>query len=423
MRFRKKIWLDNILGTLFIFLLMGLIFRVSQFGIFDAFDPIGKALDDMEMTDLVFSQIREDPEIDTNVVIVNISHLPRGGIGQQLNIINHFEPKVVGMDTFFGAPHEDDPVGDSILSNAIANTKNLVMVTKLLQSDSLAAISLGEDVYDSMEFSDPMFIINANMAFANLDTEAKFQEDYKACRSLPSARMVKDKQYSAFAVKMAELFDKDKADKFLQRNNDWEIINFRGNVVDYYGRTNYPTSYYALDWYQVLDTAFLPELIKDKIVIFGYLGDDFSDTSWDDKFFTPLNKNFAGKANPDMYGVTIHANVVSMILKEDYIETISEANGGIIAFLVCFLNVIFFSWIYRRLPRWYDGLTKLFQVMELAVLLFLMVMLFDWFSFKLNLTITFAAVALAGDSLEVYYGVVKNLFTKESRKQLFTIQR
>ena len=33
-----------------------------------------------------------------------------------------------------------------------------------------------------------------------------------------------------------------------------------------------------------------------------------------------------------------------------------------------------------------------------------------------------AAVAVVGDSLEVYNGVVKNLFTKEGRKELFKVK-
>ena len=65
---RRRIWLDNILGTVFIFALMGLLFGAAQFKIFDAFDPIGEALNDMELTDIVFSQLREDPLVDTNIV-------------------------------------------------------------------------------------------------------------------------------------------------------------------------------------------------------------------------------------------------------------------------------------------------------------------------------------------------------------------
>jgi hypothetical protein len=37
----------------------------------------------------------------------------------------------------------------------------------------------------------------------------------------------------------------------------------------------------------------------------------------------------------------------------------------------------------------------------------------------MELGLAFFAIALSGDSLEVYHGVVKNSFTKEGRRSLF----
>jgi hypothetical protein len=97
----------------------------------------------------------------------------------------------------------------------------------------------------------------------------------------------------------------------------------------------------------------------------------------------------------------------------------SERAGIMIGALLCLLNVIGFSLIYRLLPRWYDGLTKSIQLIEALILLLVVVMVFHFFSYKLNLTLGIIAVLFAGDSLEVYYGVLKNLFSKEQRRLLF----
>lgn len=420
----RKFWLDCVFGTLFIFGIMWMFFNISQFGIFDAFDPVGEALDDMEMTDVAFSKLREDPMPDTNIVMVNIGEIPRAKIAEQIAIINKYDPAVVGFDAFL-AFRSDDTLGDLALSNAMAEVKNLVMVTKLLQTDSIARLGEGLDVYDSLEMSHPIFVKNAHLAFANLDTEAANQEDFKTCRAFPPKRLVNDKEHVAFGVKLAELYQPEKAQKLLSRDKPFEIINYRGNLVDFFGRTGYPNMFYALDVEDVLSENFVPEMIKGKIVIFGYMGRDFFDTSWDDKFFTPLNKDYAGKTNPDMYGPVVHANIVSMILKEDYVNELTdkEGIGVLVAIIICFLNITLFSYIYRVLPPWYDGITKLIQLAEIMLIVFLMVIVFSEYSFKLNLVITLAAIALAGDGLEVYYGVVKNLFKKESRKQLFTIRQ
>ena len=409
----RKFWIDTVLCTLFIFGLMWLFFNVSQFQIFDAFDPIGDALDDMEMTDIAFSQLRDDPEPDTNIVIVNIGMLSRNQIARQLQIINKYDPKVIGFDSFFVGQREDT-LSDLFLSGTFADVENLVMVTKLLQTDSLSKASAGADLYDSLELSHPMFLANAHLAFANLDTDAEQQDDFKTCRAFPTVREVNGEKHVAFAAKIAELYAAAQASKLYERGNPTEIINYRGNVVDFFGRTEYPNMFYALDAEDVLTENFVPEMIKGKIVLFGFLGKDFFDTSWDDKFFTPLNKNYAGKANPDMYGVVVHANIISMILKQDYVNELTDKKGwGVLAaILICFLNVLLFTYIYITIPDWYDGATKLIQVIEIVLIIFLMVLVFSEYSFKLNLVITLAAIALAGDSLEVYHGVLKNLFNK-----------
>jgi hypothetical protein len=46
-------------------------------------------------------------------------------------------------------------------------------------------------------------------------------------------------------------------------------------------------------------------------------------------------------------------------------------------------------------------------------------LIFHWFSYEIDLTVGIVAVLLAGDLIEVYNGVLKNLFDKEQRQLLF----
>jgi CHASE2 domain-containing sensor protein len=416
---KRTFWTDCILGTAFIFGLMWAIFNISQFEIFDAFDPIGEALSDFESSDIAFSQIRDPEEVHANedIVIVNISKpylVNRARLAQMVNNINKYEPKVIGIDMFFEHP-KPDTLGDLALAEAYSKVKNLVMVTKF-QENLETATNTWEII------SNPMFISNAHLGFANLNTEAAKQEDFKVCRSFPPSRVVDGEEAMAFAVQIANLVDPEKAQNFLKRNNEWETINYKGNIPDYHQATRFGGKFAFLDWDDALEENFDPMMIKDKIIIFGETGENFFDTSWDDKFFTPLNNNYAGKTNPDMYGVVIHANIVGMILDEDPINEMPEWLDALLGIILCFVNIVVFSWVYRRLPRWYDGITKLIQLMELMVLFFIIIYLFAEYSFKVNLTFGLAAVALAGDGLEVFYGVVMNLFNRERRRQLFTIR-
>ena len=173
----------------------------------------------------------------------------------------------------------------------------------------------------------------------------------------------------------------------------------------------------------VFTENFTPELIKDKILIMGYLGEDLSDPSWADKFFTPLNSKIAGRANPDMFGVVVHANIASMVLYDMPVNNMGEFWGILIAIIVCFLNVVAFSWIYYNLSRWYDGITKMIQLIEVLIITLMVVLVFSAYSLRLNMTVTIFAVLLVSDSLEIYFGVIKNLFNRDERRRLFKLQR
>jgi CHASE2 domain-containing sensor protein len=415
----RNFWTDCVLATAFVFLAMWGLVGLTQLNVFNAFDPIGEALADVELTDYVFSRLREDPEVDQNIVVVNIGNLSRAEIAEEIKIISQHKPKVIGIDSFFGCPTElrdtvncpklRDVMGNLLLSNAIQEAGNVVLVTKVLQRDSL----LPADAFDSLRRSDDVFSDHAiREGYANLDTDAEFQDDVKTCRLFNPKIDVNGKPNYAFAVEMAMEYDSIKTLKFLGRNNYTEVINYRGNVYDIYGTTNYPQMFYTLDVEDVTSGNFVPEMIKDKIVIFGYLGEYLGDPSWDDKFYTPLNKKLAGKANPDMFGAVVHANIVSMILNEDYVNQMAQWQEVMMAIVLCLLNVALFSLINNHLPLWYDGITKLLQLIQLLLYTILMVMIFHWYSFKLNVTLTLAAVALVGDVYEVYMSVIKNIYFK-----------
>lgn len=428
----KRLLLHSTLATIFVFLVLGAVYKVSQLSIFNAFDPIGQAVSDMELTDVTFSKLRDEPSIDTTIVIVNVGNLSRSEIAQEIMNINQFHPKMIGIDAFFDCPgglrdsvdcpQANDVMGNTLLRMAIAGADNVVMVTKLLQTDSLLKANGGDaDIYDSLEHTDDYIRGNAMEGYANLETDAANQEDLKTCRTYNPSIEVSGKQELAFATKLAMLYDSAKTEKFLARNNPSEVINYRGNVLNssasyLHGR------FYCLDANQALDlNSFTPGLFKGKIVLMGYLGNSFGDVySTEDKFFTPLNVNYAGKSRPDMFGVVVHANIISMILNEDYVNELQDWQKKAIAIVVCFLNVALFWIITRRIPDWFDGLSILFQTVQFLVYSALVVFFFKWFSLKLDITSTLAVTAVVGTCFEMYYNVLLVIWARIRDKIWFT---
>lgn len=417
----KAFWVHSILASTFVFIVLLSLYGFTQLRIFDAFDPLGQALGDMELTDITFSQIREDPPMDTNIVIVNIGYLSRAEIAQQILNIIKYKPRVIGLDIIFSCdwtrdsilcPQAYDTASNQFFAHAIqraSETGAVVMAHKLQQTRKLIEQFGDIDIYDSLEHTYWALMPGAYEGYVNLETEAAHQEDLKACRVFNPQIMVNGKRELAFSVMISMLFDSAKTNRFLARDNYREVINYRGNIVDWHGASNYAGRYIVLDWDQALDTSrFVGELFRDKIVLFGFLGSDLRDTSWDDKFFTPLNKKYAGKARPDMYGVVVHANIISMILNEDYIEVLEDWQEILIAVFFCFLNIMFFVWIEWSESRkdWFDIVSITIQILQIVLLSFLMIYFFNWFSFKLDITWALAVVAVVGTSFEIYQKVL-----------------
>jgi CHASE2 domain-containing sensor protein len=430
-----RFWFQSFLITVFVFFMLWGANKITDFKIFTAFDTIGQALRDFELTDYAFSNLRPEPVVDERIILVNIGVLSRRQLAQQIMVIKEFKPGVIAYDGFFNCegglrdslncPALLDTLGNLFLSSVIQEAGNVVLATKLLQTDSLAKYDT--DIYDSVEVSDPMFRDYAVEGYASLPTDATYQEDVKLCRSIFPRRMINGREELYFGVQIAMQFDSAKALKFLARNKDEELINFRGNIEVFTlrvnslkdsltGSTNFKTMFYVVDAEEMLRGEVLPEVFKDNIVIMGYLGDYLGDPAWEDKFFTPLNKKVAGRANPDMFGPVVHANAVAMILNEDYVDEIPPWAQYSIAFVVCLLTVALFIFLDRILPQWFDALSVLIQLLEVLIISSIIIYAFAVWSLKLELSIAIGVSALVGPCYDIFKSI-QNEVTKRLTKR------
>lgn len=395
----KRLLIDSIMATILIVgIEQALYYVYYNFKLFDILEPIEKIFiqssNDYELNDYVFARLKEPKPIDDRITLVNIGLLPRDGIAELLNIVNKHQPAVVGVDTFFKV--EKDSIRDAKLEEAFKNTQNLVLVNKL------ANYNPETDSFDSLEVSISKFARHAQLGFSNLIApEAKSQNDLEKTRAIALQEYANDTLYKAFGVKLVELFEPKKAEKSLARNNEVEIINYSGNILDTTERLS--TRFRAIDIEDIFLERFDSSFIQAKIIILGYLGYSIGDElSTEDKYLTPLYEKYDEKGEPNMYGTVIHANIVSMILDEDYINSPSNALMNAINVIILFINVLVFSYFYHLIPQWYHGTTKLIQVIEIIALMYVMIYSFHYFNYDLQLGTAIFYVALVGDSLEVY---------------------
>lgn len=393
-------------STIFIFTFMWLVSKIPLNS--DWLNPAKAAFSDFELTDIVFSKMRSDkPNADTNIVLVNIANLDRAGIAAQVRILKRYKPKVIGIDAAFRQPK--DPEGDSALAKAFSEVENLVLVS------GFGSHTPDKETrqYDTLETSHPMFNRYAQTGFANIIVAEN--DVYKPVRSFSPKEKVYNRTELAFPVKMAQFYNREATERFLRRNNDFEFINYKGNFTN--------GAFYALDVEQIFDPEADLSFIAGKIVLMGFMGESFSSRTVEDKFYTPLNEIYIGKAHPDIYGVVIHANSISMILREEYINKTSEFIEIAIAVVLCFLNVVLFTYLMRISGDWYDTLTIVIQLIETCLIMYIVVFLFDVFNVKINLGAALAAVLLSSNGLEIYQNIILKVYQKRKTLKIIKLKK
>ena len=380
----------------------------------DILNPISKAFSDFEITDVVFSHLRESPHASDDITMINIGNLNREELAEMINIINEYKPKVIGIDAFFRkAKHSEDPymdsilvAGDSALSSAFAKTEHLVLVSEI------------DNNTNTIEYSHPMFVQHAEPGFADMIT--KGTDHFKSARHCLPKDSVDGKEVLSFPTKIAQIASPQKVKRYLARNNDTEIINFQGNIDTRVEgvSTNSKIFFSALDINQVFNREFDPSVIKDKIIIMGFMGNNLGDNTWEDKFCTPLNENYIGRTLPDMYGVVVHANIIAMILREHYINDMPLFWNFSISLLFIFLNVWLFSWLHLNTAEWWDGISMIIALIGVLLLSMVTLTIFNLYNYKFDITLMSVALLLSGNLIELYWGIIKPLYNRSKEKNV-----
>lgn len=409
--------IDNLLSTFLVLLFLN--FLPILFSI-DFLDVLQNAVEDFYITDVVFSDI-QDPETippDTNIVIVNIGHLERWQIAEQINIMNQYGPKVIGIDSFFRTDKGEE--NDIPLAEAFAGTENLVLGSQLFSPDPVTGI------FDTVMLSNEKFMQYAEPGFVNFITDD--EEEYRMVREFSPKEKLKgedehDNIHLSFPARIANYISPEKVDRLIKRNNKKEIINFKRNIDP-----EQSNRYRAIDAFEIFEKRDSLHFLKDKIVLMGFLGNNLQILVTEDIFFTPMNEHYYGRSYPDMYGVVVHANVISMILDEDYFNTmttISDWFPNIALFILVYFNMMFLNYIRINYVKFYEPANLVLMFGEMLAIFVIVLYVFYNFHFELKMqdkNTPFYAILLSGTLFETYHGSLKpislSLFNSIKQKLL-----
>lgn len=383
---------DNLFATLVWLLVLLFIPILTNL---DFISPIQSAIGDICPSDIAFSKLQDQNVIpvDTNIVIVNIGTLDRKGIAAEIDYLKQFNPKVIGIDAFFRKTKTKEQ--DSALSCSIQSVPNIVLVSQLKSYNE------AKDSFDTLQKSNDLFAKTTCSGFANFALD---ENKFRTVRIFSPKERVGDSTEYAFPANVVKLYNQKAFNNLIARSKTPEIINYRRNLP----------KYFIIDVNDIINHNFSDSLlnrkINGKIVLMGYLGNDTSKLMTEDVFFTPLNERFIGKSRPDMYGVVIHANIISQILENKYINSVPDKYSPWIIILIIYLNMFIFSWISKKYQDWYETFSLVFILFQLFVYFLLIVYAQTILQLSLNIDNIFIAVLLTATAFEIYTETVKPFF-------------
>jgi CHASE2 domain-containing sensor protein len=293
------------------------------------FGVLGES-DDVPMTDIyLYINVKTNPaKLDTTITFVDIDLCKdRLEIAQLIAQIDSLQPRAIGLDILFR--NRKDPEADSILESVIRQCNNLVLACILdseQQGDKYYACSrnffTGQDEYNFIE------------GFINLDSDGFTTVQTFTSKLFLQQEKSLDTLYS-FAAQIVRLCDETAFQKLLQRHGNLEIIHFQ------------PLRFYEIDKNEIEDNR---ELITGKTVFIGSFSEDLHKT--------PINSQ--------MRGMEIHAQIISTILKEQYIDRWDNFWTKLINILLCYLFTLF-CWFATT--RFKSGVAILIKLAQVAILL------------------------------------------------------
>jgi len=340
-------------------------------------DPIRLALHDFDYNDIAYSRLHkgENTKMDTSITIIDIGRADRGVIADVVTTLRAYQPKAIGIDLTFDG--DKDSLLDAKLGEAIKNTPNLVLAEEIIiEREPHKAPS---------KFLD----IAPHRGFANLG-----EEKGGVVRAFHPVDKADHNKKLHFSVATATISDPEKANAFLRRDHEAEIIN--------YSRKEH--QYLNLNYADLLEGTVDSSKLRNKTVLIGFVG---TPNDLEDKQFTPMNPKFAGKTIPDMPGVVVNANIISMIHEGNFINSLPTWVEFLIAFLLTWVHMAFFISYYIERHIWFHLAAKVAQLLSAVLFVYIGLYCFFYLSWKIDLTLTLAGIILAVDILYFYEALAR----------------
>ncbi|PTM11949.1 MAG: hypothetical protein DA407_00260 [Bacteroidetes bacterium] len=361
------------------------------------FNPFIKAFEDFDFLDMYYAEnFGNSDEINTDIILVNVQNNSRETIANMLEEILKEEPRVIGLDVIF--KDLKDFYSDSLLASVLDNEK------------IITAYNYNDEVY---QYSNPLLVKNNKQGFTeiNFDQETYVMRNFRGIQTA-----MNETEHLSFASQVVKHYLGDSYWSELKYDKKLRDIN----TIKYYGDYD---SFQYLDSSDFFTSYDKKSGLKDKIVLLGFFGVPTGNhLNVEDLKWTPLNSRVTGKSLPDMFGVVIHANIINMLIKNDFIYRLSNFWLGIIMFLCMFFCTMYFIKINKKYKISYRTRKRTFLFVFTVVLMGLALLLFKRGIILRPIPIIAVAI-LAGSYFKYYKHLVRYIKTKPKWKKWKTYMK
>lgn len=388
---KNKLLFESLLATVLVFIVLWLLFLSINIS-FKPFNYVVKSIKQINLNDLYFSEI-ENNSIDTNIILINIEDIGRAGINEVLNKVAQGNPDVIGLDVFFSVHRETND--DSLLLVTIQQLKNkLVMVSNYSDDNAI---------------DDNFWLVdNAQYGHSGLLTNSKRTA---VVREFEPLIVANSGSVFSFSAEIASRYDTDAFNDLKQRNNKKETINYIGGA----------NAFRVINYQELLsysDTEV--DILNKKIVMIGFCGGNTQNTvDLNDMYYTPVGFEMSSNRPPDMYGIFIHANIVSMIISEKYINHTPNWLVYLVTIILTFLYVILFTYFYVVKHLYFHVAAKLIQLVTFILILWIVFLIFSNYQLSVPTKYLLVSVILSVDVLYLYEAIAVLLHKKFKIKSIF----
>lgn len=363
---------------------------------FYVLNPMKLALKDFDFNDVAYAKAHKDDDIkgDSRIVIVNTGQLDRAELGLLIETVNAYKPKVIGLDIYFEGPKE--PEKDSILKEAFRKIQNIV------------AVSVADTIEHDIKIKQNNFDdILPKRGYANL-----LGEEVGTIRYYTPFEKIDGKKYPQITSAIVKEYNDTAYERLEKRHNQVETINYTRTI-----NNEDKKKYQILEPEDLYTDNVDSNLLKGKIVLLGYINLDPNNI--EDKKFTPMNHKFYGKQHPDMNGIVVQANIISMVLDGNYIKKMPSWVAWVFAILIGWLHMSLYIRYYLEDHIWFHLVAKLTQVFSVIFFAYLGMIIYDKFRVRLDMKYTLYVIALAVDVIYFYEALVTWMHKKFGYQTIF----